>query len=121
MRKASALLVAGGMVGMLMTASVFAADPPKKEETGQDIAFNNRKGNCLACHSIPGDPKAITIANIAPPLIAMKARFPDKNKLREQVWDATKANPDTAMPPYGKHKILTDQELDKVVDYVYGL
>jgi sulfur-oxidizing protein SoxX len=51
----------------------------------------------------------------------MKARFPDKNKLREQIWDPTKANPDTAMPPYGKHKILTEQELDKVLDYVYGL
>lgn len=120
MRKAPALLLAGGMVGMLMTASVLAADPPK-EVTGQDLAFDNRKGNCLACHAIPGDPKAITIANIAPPLIAMKARFPDKNKLREQVWDATKANPSTAMPPYGKHKILTEQELDKVIDYVYGL
>lgn len=121
MRTAPALLLAASMVGMLMSASVLAADAPKKEETGQDIAFNNREGNCLACHSIPGDPKAITVANIAPPLIAMKARFPDKSKLREQVWDATKANPNTSMPPFGKHKILTEQQIDKVVDYVYGL
>ncbi len=120
MRKAPALLLAASVVGVLMTAPVLAEEQ-KKEETGQDIAFNNRKGNCLACHSIPGDPKAVTIANIGPPLIAMKARFPDKAKLRAQIWDPTVANPYTAMPPYGKHKILTEQELDKVVDYVYGL
>jgi len=120
MRKAPALLLAASVVGMLMAAPVLAQEP-KKEETGQDIAFNNRKGNCLACHAVPGDPKAVTNANIGPPLIAMKARFPDKNKLREQIWDATKANPYSPMPPYGKHQILTEQELDKVLDYVYGL
>ena len=120
MRKAPALLLAASVVGMLMTATVFAADE-KKEETGQDLAFNNKKGNCLACHSIPGDAKAVTIANIGPPLIAMKARFPDKSKLRDQIWDASKNNVNTAMPPYGKHKILSEQEIDKVLDYVYGL
>ena len=120
MRKAPALLLAASMIGMLITAPVFAADE-KKEMTGQDLAFNNKKGNCLACHAIPGDPKAVTLANIAPPLVAMKARFPDKNKLREQIWDAEKNNVNTAMPPYGKHKILSEQEIDKVVDYVYGL
>ena len=121
MRKAPALMLAASLVGMLMTAPVFAAEEQKKEESGQDLAFNNRKGNCLACHSVPGDPKAVTIANIGPPLIAMKSRIPDKNKLREQIWDATKLNPDSAMPPFGKHKILSEQELDKIVDYVYGL
>lgn len=120
MRKTPALLLAASIVGVLMAAPV-SAQEQKKEETGQDIAFNNRKGNCLACHSIPGDPKAVTIANIGPPLIAMKARFPDKAKLRAQIWDAMVANPYTSMPPFGKHKILTEQEIDKVVDYVYGL
>lgn len=125
MRKAPTLLLAASMVGMLLVVPAFAQeakkDGPKKEETGQDIAFNKRKGNCLACHMIPGDPKAVTSATIGPPLIAMKARFPDKAKLREQIWDATKTNPYTAMPPFGKHKILTEQEIDKVVEYVYGL
>lgn len=121
MRKAPAFLLAASMVGVLMTAPALAADEPKKEVTGQDLSFDNRKGNCLACHSVPGDPKAITVANIGPPLIAMKARFPDKNKLREQIWDATKLNVNSTMPPFGKHKILSEQEIDKVLDYVYGL
>lgn len=98
-----------------------AAPAPVKEPTGQELAFDLRKGNCLACHAMPTEPKAVTEANIAPPLIAMKARFPDRAKLRAQIWDATQSNPRSSMPPFGKHKILTDQEIDKIVDYVHNL
>jgi len=31
------------------------------------------------------------------------------------------ATPTRAMPPFGKNGILTDTEINKVVDYVYGL
>jgi sulfur-oxidizing protein SoxX len=51
----------------------------------------------------------------------MKARFPDKAKLRAQIFDATKNNPNTIMPPFGKHRILTEQELDAVVEWVLTL
>jgi sulfur-oxidizing protein SoxX len=63
----------------------------------------------------------VTNTNIAPPLVAMKARFPDKAKLRAQIWDATKANPMTVMPPFGRNMVLTEQEIDKITDYVYGM
>ena len=112
----SAILALSGMLVAISPGTGFAA-----ELSGQDLAFNNRLGNCLACHSVPGDNKAITSANIAPPLIAMKGRFPDRAKLRAQIWDATVANPNTSMPPFGKHKILTEQEIDKVVDYIHSL
>lgn len=101
-------------------AQTVRAEEPKAP-TGQELAFDNRKGNCLACHSMPGDPKAITSANIAPPLIGMKARFPERGKIYAQIWDATKANSDSLMPPFGKHRILSDDEINKVVDYIYGL
>lgn len=102
-------------------AQTVRAEEPSKGPTGQELAFDNRKGNCLACHSVPGDPKAVTSANIAPPLISMKDRFPERGKLYAQIWDATKANVDTLMPPFGKHRILSDDEINKVVDYIYGL
>ena len=98
-----------------------AAPAPVKEPTGQELAVDLRKGNCLACHAMPTEPKAVTEANIGPPLIAMKARFPDRAKLRAQIWDASQSNPRSSMPPFGKHKILTDQEIDKIVDYVHNL
>jgi sulfur-oxidizing protein SoxX len=123
MRKSPTLLLAASLAGMLLaTANGYAQEQQKPvEPTGQELAFNNTKGNCLACHMIPGDPKAVTNTNIAPPLVGMKARFPDKAKLRAQIWDATKANPMTVMPPFGRNLILTEQEIDKITDYVYGM
>jgi sulfur-oxidizing protein SoxX len=58
---------------------------------------------------------------IGPPIVFMKQRFPNKTDLRAQVWDSTIKNPISAMPPFGKHKILTEEEIDKVVDYIYTL
>ncbi len=116
------LALATGLTGMMVIAgSVQAADPPKKEETGKDIAYNRTKGNCLACHGMPTQPDAESTGLYGPPLIAMSARYPDKAKLRAQIWDATALNPNSSMIPFGKHKVLTEQEIDKVVDFVYGL
>lgn len=88
---------------------------------GRSLAFDNKKGNCLACHVIPGEPKVEAAGNIGPPLVNIKQRFPDRAKLRAQIWDATVANPDSVMPPFGRNKILTEQEIDRVADYIHGL
>ena len=95
------------------------ANPPQDPLVqGGCLVIDQKKGNCLACHRIEGG----TIpGNIAPPLVAMQQRFPDKAKLRAQVWDATAANPRTSMPPFGKHKLLSEEEIDKVVDFLLTL
>jgi len=85
---------------------------------GKKVAFDRKKGNCLACHAIEGGSMA---GNIGPPLVAMKARFPDKAKLRAQIWDATAKNANSMMPPFGKHKILSEKEIDQVVEFVSTL
>lgn len=85
---------------------------------GKKLAFDRKLGNCLACHMM-GD--GVSPGNIGPALIQMKARFPDINVLRAQIWDATANNPKTIMPPFGKHGMLTEEQLDKVVAYVYTL
>ena len=120
MRKLHQVLTACAISAITLSAGVLAADPPK-EETGKDISFNRSKGNCLACHGMPTVPDAEATGTIGPPLIAMSARYPDKAKMRAQIWDATVANPSSSMIPFGKNKVLTEQELDKVVDYIYGL
>jgi L-cysteine S-thiosulfotransferase len=91
------------------------------EPSGQQLAFSTAKGNCLACHMMPGDPAAVTSANIGPPLLSMKQRYPDRERLRAQIWDATQFNANTVMPPFGRHKVLSDSEIDKITDYIYGL
>ena len=84
-------------------------------EAGQKVAFTRSKGNCLACHMIPGGESPGTIA---PPLVGMQARFPDKAKLRAQIWDATVANPESSMPPFGRHGILSEEEIDQLVEFI---
>lgn len=106
-----------------LIASLGLANPACAEgqADGKSLAFDRTKGNCLACHAIPGEPKAESPGNIGPPLINMKDRFPDRAKLRAQIWDATQINPDSVMPPFGRNKILTDHEVDLVTDYIKGL
>lgn len=87
-------------------------------EQGKLIAENRNKGNCLSCHFVQG---AEMTGTVAPPLISMKLRYPDPAVLRSQIWDATAQNPESAMPPYGRHSILTEEEIDLVLEYVYSL
>ena len=109
-------LVLGVMLGLAPVAA--SADEASATDVGKKLAFNRKKGNCLACHQIAGGKLA---GNIAPPLVAMKARFPDKAKLRAQIYDPTKANPNTVMPPFGPHAILSDKEIDQIVEFIYSL
>ncbi len=121
MRAGASLILTASIVGMFAVANYAVAADTPQEETGKSIAFDKKLGNCLACHAMPTVPDAISAGTIGPPLIAMSARYPDKAKLRAQIWDATVANPQSVMIPFGKHKVLTEQEIDKVTDFVYGL
>lgn len=106
---------------MLLPATATAAEEAKALsviDQGKELAFNNKKGNCLACHHIEGGELA---GDIGPPLVSMQARFPDKAKLRAQIWDSTVANPNSMMPPFGRHKILSEDEIDKVVEFIHSL
>ncbi len=85
---------------------------------GKQLAFDRSKGNCLACHAIDGGESP---GNIGPELSNMKHRYPNKNLLRKRIWDETQFNPITVMPPFGKHHILTENEIDQVVDFIHSL
>lgn len=89
---------------------------------GGCIATDRQKGNCMACHKFSGlERTRLQGGNIGPPLVAIKVRHPDKKRLREQLWDASQFNPRTVMPPFGKHRILTEKEIDLVVEWLYSL
>ena len=92
---------------------------PAEKPSGRELAHDVHMGNCLACHQIPGDAAAVTRANIGPALVGMKQRFPDRADLRKQIWDASARNPQTVMPPFGKHGVLTEEQIDLIVDYLY--
>lgn len=85
---------------------------------GKAIAWDRKKGNCLTCHMMDGGQQA---GNVGPPMVAMKARYPNKADLRAQIWDPTKRNPMTSMPPFGRNHILTEEEIDLVTEYIHSL
>ena len=112
-----AVFVTGGALLLPATQSL-AQEAQSVVELGKALAFDRKKGNCLACHMMAGGELA---GNIGPVLIAMKVRFPDKAVLRAQIWDATVENRGSVMPPFGRHRMLTDEEIDLITDYVHTL
>jgi len=106
--------------GILTVTPIFAAQQATEgdAEAGKKIANERKLGNCVACHSMPD---AESPGAIGPVLIQMQSRYPDKEKLRAQIWDATVANPDSSMPPFGKHGILDEQQLNDVVEYIWSI
>lgn len=98
----------------LCTIGAFADDI----DSGEKVAFDRSKGNCLACHDIPGGESP---GNIGPELSNIKQRYPEKSLLRKRIWDETQFNPATVMPPFGKHRILTETEIDQIVEFLYTL
>ena len=116
--KYSGLFTIAGILLLPSLAMATEVDQAQRLAKGKAVAFDMAKGNCLACHmmadgELPG--------NFGPPLVQMKERYPDKALLRQQISDATARNPQSIMPPFGKHGILTEEELDMVLEYVYTL
>ncbi len=116
MTAASAVAILVG--GLSLAPQAVSAATAGAVEDGKKVAFDRKKGNCLACHAIEGGSLP---GNIGPPLVNMSERYPDKAKLRAQIWDATQTNPNTIMPPFGRHGILSDTEINKVVEFIYSL
>ena len=113
-----ALMGSLAIAPMSATASSHGAKANDTVAAGKKIAFNRKKGNCLACHAMSD---GVSPGDIGPPLVAMKQRFPDKAKLRAQIVDPTKANAGSRMPPFGVHKILSAKEIDSIVEFLYTL
>jgi sulfur-oxidizing protein SoxX len=85
---------------------------------GRKLAFDRGKGNCLTCHVIKGGDLPGTIG---PELIDIKSKYPNRDELVAIVFDETKRNPLTVMPPFGRNRILTEKEINAVVDFLQTL
>jgi sulfur-oxidizing protein SoxX len=119
--RASAIALGLGLSTLAVVAA--AVDMPELDlngdaAAGKAVAEDRGKGNCLACHMIVG---AESPGAIGPALIAMQTRYPSKEALARQIWDATVKAPEAAMLPFGKHEILSNQEFADVVEYIWTL
>ncbi|QOZ55771.1 sulfur oxidation c-type cytochrome SoxX [Bradyrhizobium sp. CCBAU 53338] len=105
----------------LVVLAGLAARPAWAQSTvaeGQKLAFDRSKGNCLTCHVMKGGDLPGTIG---PELKDLKTRYPDRNELVAILFDETKRNPQTMMPPFGRNRILTEQEINAIVDFLQTL
>jgi sulfur-oxidizing protein SoxX len=104
------------LIGTAVSAGPATAQSAVTE--GQKLAFDRGKGNCLTCHEIKGGDLPGTIG---PALKDIKSKYPDRNDLVAILHDETKRNPQTVMPPFGRNRILTDQEINAIVDFLQTL
>jgi len=113
--KISAVAMLLGTIALSPTIAL-AVDEDLAAE-GKKIAEDRSKGNCFTCHAYTGSHLA---GNIGPRLNGIS-----KNKSRkaiyDQIWDATKFNPNSSMPPFGKHEVLSKKEVNAVTEWVLSL
>jgi sulfur-oxidizing protein SoxX len=105
----------------LLIGAAVSSNPARAQSAvseGQKLAFDRGKGNCLTCHEIKGGDLPGTIG---PALKDIKSKYPDRNDLVAILTDETKRNPQTVMPPFGRNRILTDQEINAIVDFLQTL
>lgn len=122
MRKTAKFLTTASTTAMLLGALTFAptvamaADAELAAE-GKKIAEDRKKGNCFTCHSYEG---AHLAGNLGPALNGVSKRK-SREEIYNQIWDATKANPNSTMPPFGKHEVISKKEVDAITEWVLTL
>ena len=105
-------------------ASADSAAPAAKQEVKpvvldpMKIMTDANIGNCTACHAIISEPN-ITAGDIGPPFYDMKKRFSDIEKLKANIADQKVFKSETIMPPFGRNKVLTPEQIDAVANHIY--
>ena len=112
---ASAVLMLLGTAALTPTVAMAVDDGLAAE--GKKVAENRKKGNCFTCHDYTG---AHLAGNIGPPLTGVSKRK-SRKEIYDQIWDSTKANPDSTMPPFGKHEVLSNKEINAITEWVLTL
>ena len=118
------LIDRGSLKVFLLALTIASFTPPAAAHAqsnaaeGQKLAFDRAKGNCLSCHEITGGDLP---GSIGPPLRDIKSKYPDRADLVAILTDESRRNPLTAMPPFGRNRILTEQEINAIVDFLQTL
>jgi sulfur-oxidizing protein SoxX len=85
-------------------------------DRGEKIATNLRWGNCIACHILPKQDGG----TIGPTLRGYGAREMPLDYTYQRIWDVRYYNPNAHMPVYGPNKVLSDQDVQDVMAYLYS-
>jgi sulfur-oxidizing protein SoxX len=113
--RATSVKTSALVLELWLVASGLANAQPVSE--GQKLAFDRNKGNCLTCHAIRGGDLPGTIG----PKLENLAHKYNRAELTAILHDETMRNPQTVMPPFGRNRILTEQEISAIVDFLQTL
>ena len=113
------------MLGLFLKVAIISTataqtplQTPPNLAAGEAIALDPTRGNCNACHQFPNAPKATGKSKLGVSLSGIRAKYPDDKKLRALIWDASQTYSQTIMPPYGKHRILSEAEIDDLMAWL---
>jgi sulfur-oxidizing protein SoxX len=111
------------LLGLVAFAAGLALPVPAQSQpqSGRDLFVRADKGYCIACHQVPDGAGPATRSDLGPRLDGAGMRALGRARLRELLADASRANPETLMPPFGRHRILDSAEIDRVIDYLHAL
>ena len=105
----------------LVAAALLAVPATAQNVAAPDAFVQPDKGYCIACHQVPDGAGPATRADLGPRLEGARMRELGRQRLRTIIEDPTVANPDTVMPPYGRHRILDAAEIQRLVEYLHAL
>ncbi len=119
------------LAALLLPVAAWAGNP----ENGKAIATAGGEASCILCHAIPGaaSGKSGPAGDLGPSLAGIGRRL-SAEQLKARIVDASRVNPDTAMPAYGRTRglyqvasqyrgkpLLTDEQIDDVVAFLLTL
>jgi L-cysteine S-thiosulfotransferase len=107
-----------GWIAALPVVRAQSITPLATPTPGEALAVDRAMGNCLACHTMRGSDVP---SNVGPELTYMKARFPNRADLVLILTNEAARNPGTMMPPFGRDLILTADQINQIVDFLYTL
>lgn len=116
--KTKSSILAAFALTLMVGAFAGVAQAQSSVDEGRKLAFDRSKGNCLTCHVIAGGDLP---GSIGPKLAGIKSKYPRREDLVAILNDETLRNPLTVMPPFGRNRILTEQEINAVVDFLQTL
>jgi L-cysteine S-thiosulfotransferase len=106
---------------ILMVLAALALPAAAQQPTALELYVRADKGHCIACHQLPEGAGPATRSDMGPRLEGVRMRALGRTGMRERIEDPMRFNPDTVMPPYGRHRILEPAEIARLVEFLHAL
>ena len=118
------VIMSAALLGFSLTSSAEVSAAKGKEifhARGKPKYPGQVIGNCTACHWVQetelrgGD----FPGNVGPALLGMKRLT--KEQIRQKIWDPNQENPTSIMPAFGKHGMMSKDDIQSLVEYIHTL